>query len=510
MMTNIMRAMLPIILAALTGGGLSVEACPWCSPVAITFDEEIKNANAAAFAQLVALAEEPDDEDASASSFGRAGSPPRAKFEVLEVIKGEKYVEVKEQVELVYFGEGPIGKKFLITGLDAPEIAWATPIALSDRAQEYVRQVAALPEANHERLLFFQKHFEDEDELLSRDAYDEFARAPYDDLKMIRDEMRPEQLTEWIQDTNIPATRRRLYMTMLGLCGSRDHADMLEGLIRSDNRKVKAGLDAMIACYITLVGEEGLPLIEDLFLKNNDAEYTDTYAAIMALRFHASQADILTPERVVTSLRYMLDRPELADLVIPDLARYKDWTALSRLVELFKQADEGSSWVRVPVIQYLYGCPLPEAKVALEELEKLDPEAFKRANTFRAAAAPSQSPEPDEGTETAGEPAAEDEQRSDAADTAPAIGATDESVADESLVADESPVADESLTDEAATEPSTASSDAAVPPVLAATDAQVSKSPGLITILGVPLGIGVGLFGLMWLILYRPERYLSA
>ncbi len=31
----------------------------------------------------------------------------------------------------------------------------------------------------------------------------------------------------------------------------------------------KTGLDALIACYLLLAGEEGLPIIEEIFLKNN-------------------------------------------------------------------------------------------------------------------------------------------------------------------------------------------------------------------------------------------------
>ena len=78
----------------------------------------------------------------------------------------------------------------------------------------------------------------------------------------------------------------------------------------------------------------------------------------------------------------MLDRPQLADLVIPDLARWEDWSVMDRLVELFKNADEESSWVRVPVINYLRACPLPKAKEHLDELAKIDPESVKRANSF--------------------------------------------------------------------------------------------------------------------------------
>jgi hypothetical protein len=68
--------------------------------------------------------------------------------------------------------------------------------------------------------------------------------------------------------------------------------------------------------------------------------------------------------------------------VIPDLARWGDWTQIDRLCELFKTANDDNSWVRVPVVNYLRACPLPEAKERLVELEKIDPKAVKRAATF--------------------------------------------------------------------------------------------------------------------------------
>jgi hypothetical protein len=55
---------------------------------------------------------------------------------------------------------------------------------------------------------------------------------------------------------------------------------------------------------------------------------------------------------------------------------------METLVSLFKTSDEKSSWVRVPVINYLRACPKPEAEGYLKELEKIDPAAVKRANTF--------------------------------------------------------------------------------------------------------------------------------
>src|SRR4029453_512139 len=87
-------------------------------------------------------------------------------------------------------------------------------------------------------------------------------------------------------------------------------------------------------------------------------------------------------ERLIEGMRHMLARPKLADLIIPDLTRWQDWTVMPQLVQLFKDATEESSWVRVPVVNYLRACPLPEAKKHIEELAKIDPDAVKRANTL--------------------------------------------------------------------------------------------------------------------------------
>jgi hypothetical protein len=123
-------------------------------------------------------------------------------------------------------------------------------------------------------------------------------------------------------------------------------------------------------------------LIEEKFLANKDCQYSDTLAAIGALRFHINEERVISKDRALAAMHLLLDRPEVADAVIPDLARAEDWSVLPRLVALAKDADEKSYWVRTPVVQYLMACPLPEATVAVKELAEIDPEAVKRASFF--------------------------------------------------------------------------------------------------------------------------------
>ncbi len=169
---------------------------------------------------------------------------------------------------------------------------------------------------------------------------------------------------------------------MLGVCGTESDIELLEELIKSGDRKKQAGLDALIACYLTLKGETGVDLIESTFLTDPEVDYVDTLAAVSALRFHGTEVDIISKERIVTAVRHLLDKPKMADMIIPDLARWEDWTVMERLVEMFKNADDETNWLRVPVITYLRACPKPEAKAYIEELAKLDPDAVRRADFF--------------------------------------------------------------------------------------------------------------------------------
>ena len=161
---------------------------------------------------------------------------------------------------------------------------------------------------------------------------------------------------------------------------------MLETLLRSDDPKFKTGLDATVACYLTLKKADGLPLIEELFLKKKQEEFTDIFSVVMALRF-LGQEDHgpISRDRIVQSMRLVLDHPRLADQAIMDLARWKDWTVMDRLVDLFKSADpETTTWVRIPVINYLRACPLPKAKEYIEELRKIDPKSVQQSETLYA------------------------------------------------------------------------------------------------------------------------------
>ena len=366
-------ALIPITL--LENSATASQVCPLCPAIsAQTIAEEMESMDVVLIGKLAERLHEKAESPASGSETAR--------FEVLEILKGKALLPDQKQIEVPFSGEQVIGSRFLLTGVDPPELAWNTPVELSDDSMTYVKQVFQLGFDRLQRLEFFQRHLENKDELIARDAYDEFARAPYEDILSLKPKMDRQQVIEWIRSDAIPSSRRRLYFMMLGVCGTKENLPLLEKMLRSADPQERTGIDSIIACYLTLAGEAGLPLVEDLFLKNQQAEYTDTYSAVMAIRFHGTDGDVIPKEKLVPLLHNLLDRPRLADLVIPDLARWEDWSVLDRLVEMFETSDGKTSWVRVPIINYVKACPLPEATKQLEKLKEMDPDAFRRANVL--------------------------------------------------------------------------------------------------------------------------------
>jgi len=481
------RGLLVAVLALLLAGRPVVAtACPFCSAVSLTFAQEIAQSQVAVIARLV-------EPPTSASLSPRADGPlPKGRFVVVETLKGGDLLEGAElldvdgvrQIETIMLEVKPAGSTYLLMAVEPPKLVWSSPIAVSERGIEYLRKLADLPPKGADRLAFFQKYLEDADDTLARDAYDEFAVAPYDDVRGLESRMDPTQLLSWIENPKVPANRRRLYATMLGICGTKADADRIGDILTNINpdpakAEVRSGLDALIACYVTLKGPEGLDMVDAQFLSRKDpaVPFTEKYAAVMALRFLGEESTVVSRARVLQSLRILLLEPKLADLVIADLARWEDWSVVDQLAELFEKAGDDNLFVREPVVNYLKACPDPHAAEVLERLGKLDPEAVRRAETLSGLAGILATPKPAEGAAATPPSDGGDADPGDPSTAAPAAApapATGPTAAETELASRIPPVlGDEDATDGASAidpslpRPKVESPAAAVPPTLA-------------------------------------------
>jgi hypothetical protein len=381
--------MMVAVFAAAALSSSPSQACPFCNAVSQTLRQEMEAMDAVVIGQSIE------------SDAVRDKASGDVRMRVLHMLKGGDdrkegaLVKNGDEVTAVYYGEVAEGRTFMLSGVDPPNLLWSC-LPLSEKAETYVKKIPTLSQDPIERLKFFYPYLQDEDPMLSRDSYDEFAITPYEDIKKLKPDLNHDELVQWLDDPELPTDRKRLYLTLLGVVGDKNDLPRLEQMLRSTQKSTQGGLDATIGCYLTLAGEEGLPLINELFMSNLKAPYADTYAAIMAIRFHGTEGDVIARSALTESLHPVLDRPDLADLVIPDLARWKDWSLVERMVKLFTDSDPENNWVRVPVVNYLRACPLPEAEAALDKLKQIDPESVRRANTFFSIPVPARDVKPEE------------------------------------------------------------------------------------------------------------------
>ncbi len=368
-----------LALLGMWGRGPVATACPFCRSVSQTFSDRLRAAAVVVRARLL----EVPDPDAPANLVRTWP------YRVQQVLKGKQHIRPGQRILAPRLQSPKPGTQVVILGADPPDIYWAVPVEISDRAWSYIEQLPSLPPEGPQRLRHFLPLLVDVDPFVAADAYDEFAKAPYEAVKGLRSWLDPAWLRQHIQHPQHSASLKRLLLLLLAQCGQEEDARWLEQLLAKrpwPGEQVR-WLDSAIACYLTLSGPQGLPLVRKRFLQDPQVPFGEVYAAVLALRFHGQQEQIIPRPLLVQALHDVLDRPRLVDLVLPDLARWEDWSLVERLGRLFEQLGPQEQFVRPAIVRYMLVCPRPEARQLLARWEKQHPRLVRQARLLPAGAA---------------------------------------------------------------------------------------------------------------------------
>ncbi|MEM0926229.1 MAG: hypothetical protein AAGJ83_09365 [Planctomycetota bacterium] len=344
-------------------------ACPFCSATAPTIGSDLAESTAAVVAQ-------------SQSSFLDADGIRIYRLSIREVLHGDPALKGKT-IEVTPYESLEEDSPLLLFGYGEDPIYWEKPQSISDEAIKYVRGLIDLPAEGAQRLEYFLPFLQHSDDAIAADAYNEFAESSMQEIAALSDQIDRAWVVAQLQDASVSPHRRRLCWTLLSFCGTKKDLHLVEQAIqrRSKDPTFDPGLDAAIACCLCLGGEDELHRIEREYLSNCNASYTDTFAAVGAIRVHGTDLDVVKRERLAESFRLLLARPALADLVIADLARWGDWSAIDRVVQLFETESENQRLVQSACVMYLKTCPLPKSQVALEKVRAMEPEVVKAAES---------------------------------------------------------------------------------------------------------------------------------
>jgi hypothetical protein len=371
--------------------------CPFCTASKPTLAEQVAQADAVCLLQFV-RGEPASDQ-----------YPGTSTFEVLQVVKTFKdAVKKGDHVKWAQDRAAKAGDLFLVIGMrlgNGNTIEWASPIEITEPAFAYVVQAPAPEVPRAKRLKYFIRFLEFPDNLVANDAYFEFSNAPYKDIAAVAPYLPKEKIRGWLSQPETPQSRVGLYGLLLGLCGDKDDAKLLADKIAPYGDDLRLGLDGMISGYLLLTGSSGLDNVDDWKFKIRDgkkAAVTDTYAAIMALRFMQDFAGgKISSERLMQSMRLLLEQPELSDMAITDLARWKDWSIQDRLMSLYGKGPYNTRTIKTAIIRYMLACAnfkgdgsasgksssdtnlaTDRGKKYLEELRKRDPRIVRDAERF--------------------------------------------------------------------------------------------------------------------------------
>ena len=359
-------------------------ACPFCTAPSLTLSEQIEQAVSVKLLKLEARLAATRDESLkpvvgrfrvidefrsqTADSGGQPASRaalPRGPRQAGELQAGTSTNQV---LQLQLAPDWQPGDLFVLLQREYSGREGDVPLPVSRSVWRYLTAMPPGSEATPDRLRFFVRYLQHPDTMIANDAYGEFANAPYEDIVAIRDALPRIKLRQWVIDSRVDRrvieTRLGLYGMLLGLCGDPSDARLLKRVIVDDWRPdtdFRLGIDGMIGGYLLLTGDAGLDVIERTKLANPDVSFTETYSAMQALRFAWTYGDgVVNRDRLREAMRLLLDRPELTDLVIADLARWKDWELQPRLMRMYDEDAYQVPAVKRAIVRFMLVSSQPE------------------------------------------------------------------------------------------------------------------------------------------------------
>ncbi len=343
-MRTIQYLFLTLALAMLAAScSAPVQACPLCGPPSLTLCEQFAQADAVVLVKWVG------GEEATKTSAGTT------KYEVVKVERDTlKATEKGKTIVYPRHRPGKTGEICLLFGTRGPTVEW-TPLDITQAGFDYLSQAPepSLPTAA--RLKYFVKFFQHADPLVAADAYVEFANAPYKDILAIIPELPREKLREWLTSKETPSTRIGLYGMLLGLCGKPEDASIMESRIFVNDGEFRLGTDGIMAGYLILTREKGLEKLVEIKFKAKKAAFSDVYSAMQAIGFMWTYGEgRIAHEQLKAAMRVLLDRADMADIVIANLARWKDWEIRDKLMEIYGQGDHNVPSTKRAIIRYMF------------------------------------------------------------------------------------------------------------------------------------------------------------
>ncbi len=352
---------------------LLLHAVLLCSPVCLVYGQDILFrppptpvlSDQVQVCQHLVLAKEIASEKAVNQDNGSS------RFEIVEIgfSHGDRF-HVGQIIEMRGHISDQSSANYALMGRDDRTEGWYSPLKVSPEAWAYIAKIPLLttdPDAHAKRASWFLDYLEHPDPLISADAFAELSSASHHLVLAFNEKFPREQIMAALESPKTPTTRIAFYGLMAGYCGRPEDAAILEKRIFARGERYRPYLPGLVVGYLLIKGEEGLKVLEDRMLKAKVATnleeiepsrpFSDVYETMRALEYMwQHEPDCLPKYRLQQAMQSLLDYPELADLAIANLKRWKDWSIQDHLMAMYFDENFNTDAIKRPIASYLYCC----------------------------------------------------------------------------------------------------------------------------------------------------------
>jgi len=314
-------------------------------------------------------------------------------YEVVDVLKGPKLVKRGDRLKLRRLVEGQKDSLFFILGMKEPRgsIDWEEAIPATRAGFDYLSHAPAFGGSARKRLPYFLKFLGSTDPFIAPDVLAEFRQVRFEDLIAFAPSLPRDKLRQRTADPKTPPPEMGQYGLLLSLCGDARDAELLAAKIREKGDDLRVGIEGAMAGYLFLTGTAGLDNLDAWTLNNKSGSLVDVYAGMRALNFMWAKGNgKIKKERLIRSMRLVLDCPVNAPDAIENLARWKDWGSQERIVGMYDLTGSRRRY-NIAIIEYLLasthanpaGSPEQAAvKKYLEQLRTKDPKTVGEVERY--------------------------------------------------------------------------------------------------------------------------------
>jgi hypothetical protein len=240
-----------------------------------------------------------------------------------------------------------------------------------------------------DRLIHFARFVCSPNRQMAEDALNEINRCSHRQLADVRDLLPKaaiENFRRLIADPKTSPLDRAIAARILGTCGTRQDSVVFEAALSRPRPEPRYGTTEMAIGYLLLSDKQAIDKIDQWLIKNADATAQDAHAALDAIVTIADEfPERIEKDRLLRSVRLLLDWPDQAWRAIRVLAQWRDWSVHDRVMALYGNSDYVPLTKR-EIVRYLFTAlhapranksgdePRAWAAKSIEELRKKDPE----------------------------------------------------------------------------------------------------------------------------------------